>query len=119
MHSYLELPDVEHLAAKHTVGECVKGQAHTIGMESFWLLLKPRYIGKFHKLSATNLLRYVREFAGRANVRDWHTLTQIAMLAYGMIGKRTQYQDLTALARSLQMGTCKGNALKGSGVSPA
>ena len=94
--AYKGMTDVEHETVKHSVGEYVKGQAHTNGVESFWAMLKCGYVGTYHKMSAKHLHRYVREFAGRANVRDWDTLTQMAMLAYGMVGKRMRYQDLTA-----------------------
>ena len=94
--AYKGMTDVDHEAVKHSVGEYVKGQAHTNGVESFWAMLKRGYVGTYHKMSAKHLHRYVREFAGRANVRDWDTLTQMAMLAYGMVGKRMRYQDLTA-----------------------
>ena len=94
--AYKGMTDVDHKAVKHSVGEYVRGMAHTNGMESFWAMLKRGYVGTYHKMSAKHLHRYVREFAGRANVRDWDTLTQMAMLAYGMVGKRMRYQDLTA-----------------------
>ena len=93
-HAYRDLPDLGHEAVKHSVGEYVKGMAHTNGMESFWAMLKRGYMGTYHKMSAKHLHRYVREFAGRANVRDYDTLTQMTMLAYGMVGKRMRYQDL-------------------------
>ena len=63
-------------------------------MESFWAMLKQGYMGTYHKMSFKHLHRYVNEFAGRANVRDFDTLTQMAMLAYSMVGKRMRYQDL-------------------------
>ena len=92
--AYRDLPNMEHEAVKHSVGEYVKGMAHTNGVESFWAMLKRGYMGTYHKMSAKHLHRYVKEFAGRANVRDYDTLTQMAMLSYGMVGKRMRYQDL-------------------------
>ena len=59
-------------------------------------MLKRGYTGTYHKMSFKHLHQYVREFASRANVRDFHTLTQMAMLAYGIVGKRLRYDDLTA-----------------------
>ena len=92
--AYRDLPDMEHEAVKHSVGEYVKGMAHTNGVESFWAMLKRGYMGTYHHMSAKHLHRYVKEFAGRANVRDYDTLTQMVMLAYGMVDKRMRYQDL-------------------------
>ena len=41
----------EHEAVKHSVGEYVRGQAHTNGIESFWSMLKRGYYGTYHKMS--------------------------------------------------------------------
>ncbi len=43
---YRELPN--HQAVKHSVGEYVRDQAHTNGMESFWALMKRGYYGTYH-----------------------------------------------------------------------
>ena len=81
---------------KHSVGEYVKEQAHTNGIESFWSMLKRGYIGTYHKMSVKHLGRYVSEFAGRHNMRGLDTLAQMRRLAAGMAGKRLQYQELIA-----------------------
>ena len=94
--SYRKLANVEHKAVKHSVGQYVDGAAHTNGIESFWSMLKRGYTGTYHKMSVKHLHRYVNEFAGRANVRELDTLTQMAVLALGMRGKRARWQDLTA-----------------------
>ena len=86
----------EHETVKHSVREYVNGMAHTNGIESFWALLKRGYHGTFHHVSAKHLGRYVREFAGRNNIRDLDTIDQMTMLAQGMVGKRLMYRDLTA-----------------------
>ena len=39
-----------HEAVKHSIGEYVRGQAHTNGIESFWSMLKRGYYGTYHKL---------------------------------------------------------------------
>ena len=94
--SYRQLADVNHKAVKHSVGQYVDGAAHTNGIESFWSMLKRGYTGTYHKMSVKHLHRYVNEFAGRANVRELDTLTQMAVLALGMRGKGVRWQDLTA-----------------------
>ena len=58
-------------------------------------MLKRGYHGTFHHLSEKHLDRYVREFAGRHNVRDLDTVAQMSMLVRGMVGKRLRYVDLT------------------------
>ena len=83
-------------AVKHSVGEYVRGEVHTNGMESFWSMLKRGYYGTYHKMSFKHLRRYVAEFATRHNVRDFDTLDQMAALAKSMEGKRLMCRDLTA-----------------------
>ena len=85
-----------HEAVKHSVGEYVKDQAHTNGIESFWAALRRGYYGTYHKMSVKHLGRYVNEFAGRHNVRALDTIEQMSLLAAGMSGKRLRYQDLIA-----------------------
>ena len=93
--AYVGLPR-PHEAVRHSVGEYVREQAHTNGMESFWALMKRGYYGVYHKMSVKHLQRYVNEFSGRHNVRDLDTLAQMVLLAHGLEGKRLRYQDLTA-----------------------
>ena len=86
----------EHKTVKHSVGEYVNKAASTNGIESFWALLKRGYHGTFHHVSEKHLGRYVREFAGRHNIRDFDTIVQMNVLARGMVGKRLTYRDLVA-----------------------
>ena len=95
---YVGLP--RHESVRHTVGEYVRGQAHTNGIESFWSMLKRGYYGTYHKMSPKHLNRYVAEFAGRHNIRDLDTRDQMHHLTAGMIGKRLMYQDLIAKEES-------------------
>ena len=88
--------DLDHAAVRHSVGEYVRGEVHTNGMESLWSMLKRGYYGTYHKMSFKHLRRYVAEFAARHNVRDFDTIDQMAALAKGMEGKRLRYDDLTA-----------------------
>ena len=92
--SYVGLSN--HEAVKHSVGEYVKDQAHTNGIESFWSMLKRGYVGTYHKMSEKHLQRYVDEFAGRQNIREAGTMDQMAHVAVGCVGRRLLYQDLVA-----------------------
>ena len=94
--AYRVLPWHRHEAVKHSVGEYVRDQAHTNGIESFWSGLKRAYDGVFHKMSPKHLDRYVQEFAGRHNLRELDTLDQMGCVAKGMRGKRLKYEDLVA-----------------------
>ena len=85
-----------HQAVRHSIGEYVRGQAHTNGIESFWSMLQRAHMGTFHKLSPKHLHRYVTEFAGRKNVRHEDTITQMIRLARGLDGKLMPWKRLTA-----------------------
>ncbi len=85
-----------HEAVQHSVGEYVRDQAHTNGIESFWALLKRGYYGTYHKMSEKHLARYIGEFAGRHNARAVDTIQQMALMAQGMLGKRVLYRELIA-----------------------
>ena len=93
--SYIGLP-YEHESVNHSVGEYVRNQAHTNGIESFWAALKRGYYGTYHRMSPKHLERYVTEFSGRHNVRELDTIDQMAFLAKGMVGKRLRYKELTS-----------------------
>ena len=91
---YADLPN--HAAVRHSVGEYVRGQAHTNGMESFWATLKRGFEGTYHQMSPKHLGRYVAEFEGRHNDRPSDTAEQMRNLAHGLAGKRLPYAELTA-----------------------
>ena len=86
----------KHKMVRHSVGEYVKGEAHTNGVESFWATLKRAHMGTFHKLSPKHLQRYANEFAGRNNVRDLDTIDQMQHTVAQMMGKRLTYKNLKA-----------------------
>ena len=83
-----------HESVCHSVGEFVKGMAHTNGLESFWALMKRGYHGTYHKMSPKHLNRYVQEFAGRHNIRGLDTIAQMALIARRLDRKRLRYRDL-------------------------
>ena len=83
-----------HEAVKHSVGEYVRGMAHTNGMESFWSMLKRAHMGTFHKLSPKHLNRYVQEFAGKHNMRDLGTLEQMQETVAQLVGRHLLYRTL-------------------------
>ena len=99
--SYSGLPGMDHEAVQHGVGEYVRGQAHTNGIESFWSMLKRGFYGTYHKMSVKHLQRYITEFAGRHNIRDLDTIKQMAAIAHGMGGKRLTYRQLIGQQESV------------------
>ena len=93
--AYKGLP-FAHESVKHSIGEYVNNQAHSNGIESFWSMLKRAHKGTFHKISPKHLNRYVQEFAGKHNMRESGTLTQMRDTVARMVGRNLLYRDLTA-----------------------
>jgi len=94
--AYRGMPQRHHEAVKHSVGEYVREQAHTNGIESFWSMMERGHKGTFHKFSPKHLQRYVDEFSGRHNVRESDTVAQMQDVVRGFTGKQLRYQDLIA-----------------------
>ena len=92
--AYENIKGFEHEAVTHSRGEYVRGEVHTNGIESFWSMLKRGYVGTYHKMSPKHLDRYVTEFAGRHNQREFGTVEQMAMVVRGLDGQRLRYADL-------------------------
>ena len=86
----------DHQAVEHSVGEYVRGMASTNGVESFWSMLKRAHKGTFHKISPKHLNRYVQEFAGKHNIRESGTLSQMRDTVARLVGHRLLYRDVIA-----------------------
>ena len=85
-----------HDWVNHKVGEYVRDQTTTNGIESFWSLLKRGYTGVFHFMSWKHLHRYCNEFAFRQSVGPGNGFWTIGKALGGMKGKRLTYKALTA-----------------------
>lgn len=57
--SYIGLP-FEHESVNHSVGEYVREQTHTNGIESFWAVLKRGYYGTYHRMHISETLGALR-----------------------------------------------------------
>lgn len=92
---YRGMTGYNHAAVNHGVGEYVRQQAHTNGIESFWALLKRGYYGIYHHMSAKHLHRYVNEFSFRHNTAKVDTIEFIEVTTERMMGRRLTYKELT------------------------
>ena len=91
---YNGLPNHETVA--HSAGEYVRGDVHTNGIEGQWSLFRRGIYGTFHHISPKHTGRYAKEFAGRRNIREFDTETQIRTIIAQMVGKRLKWKDLIA-----------------------
>lgn len=94
--SYEGIQGYRHQSVKHSVGEYVRGKAHTNGIESFWALLKRGYHGVYPWISCKHMHRYVNEFTTRFNRRKLGTEVQLNASIRGMENKSLPYKALTA-----------------------
>ena len=94
--SYRGLVGMHHEAVTHSVGEWVSEMAHTNGLEGFWSHFKRAFHGTYHHLSKKHLNRYVQEFAGKHNIREWDTIVQMQYVVGCMARKRLTYKNLIA-----------------------
>ena len=88
--------DRTHATVNHSVGEYVRGVIHTNGVEAFWAIFKRAHKGTYHKMSDKHLQRYVDEFVGRHNQREYDTIEQMAEVVVRMSGRRLRYHELIA-----------------------
>lgn len=98
--AYQSLPKMgyNHDWVSHRVGEYVRGDVTTNGIESFWSLLKRGYVGVYHYMSPKHLHRYCDEFAYRQSSGLGNGFKTLAETFRRMNGKRLTYKQLTAQA---------------------
>ena len=102
--AYWGLP--HHEAVRHSVGEYVRGMAHTNGMESFWSMLKRAHMGTFHKLSPKHLNRYVLGVCGAAQHRaTWAPLLRCGTPSARLVGRNLPLTVRTLPTSGLDSGT--------------
>jgi transposase-like protein len=84
-----------HDVVNHSIGEYVRGEAHTNTIEGYFSILKRGIIGTYHHVSAAHLKRYLGEFDFRYNERmalgvsdKGRTNKALA----GIVGKRLTYR---------------------------
>ena len=84
-----------HEAVNHSIGEYVRGDAHTNTIEGYFSILKRGIIGTYHHVSQQHLKRYLGEFDFRYNERialGVEDAERAAKAVRGVVGKRVTYQ---------------------------
>lgn len=85
----------KHQSVNHSIGEYVRGEAHTNTIEGYFAILKRGIIGTYHHVSPQHLKRYLAEFDYRYNERsalDVNDATRMEKSVPGIVGKRLTYR---------------------------
>ncbi len=84
-----------HDSVNHSVGEYVRGDAHTNTIEGYFSIMKRGIYGTFHHVSQQHLKRYLAEFDFRYNEREAlgvNDAERMAKSVTGIVGKRLYYR---------------------------
>jgi transposase-like protein len=84
-----------HRTVVHSIGEYVRGDAHTNTIEGYFSILKRGIYGVYHHVSQTHLKRYLGEFDFRYNYRTALGFTdreRATIALKGIVGKRLTYR---------------------------
>lgn len=92
-----------HESVNHSIGEYVRGGAHTNTIEGYFSILKRGITGVYHNVSEAHLKRYLAEFDYRHNEREALGVNDTMCMeksVQGIVGKRLTYRrtDKTAHA---------------------
>jgi transposase-like protein len=94
----------KHDMVNHSIGEYVRGDAHTNTIEGYFSIFKRGIYGVYHHVSAEHLKRYLGEFDFRYNHRvalGFDDAARAAIAIKGVAGKRLTYR----LARGAEQAT--------------
>jgi transposase-like protein len=84
-----------HASVNHSIGEYVRGDAHTNTIEGYFSIMKRGINGVYHHVSQQHLKRYLAEFDFRYNEREKLGVNDAARMAksvQGIVGKRLTYR---------------------------
>jgi transposase-like protein len=85
-----------HTTVIHSIGEYVRGDAHTNTVEGYFSLFKRGVYGVYHHVSQAHLKRYLCEFDFRYNYRialGFDDETRATLAIKGIAGKRLTYRQ--------------------------
>lgn len=83
----------KHESVKHSIGEYVRGGAHTNTIEGYFSIFKRGMKGVYQHCNAKHLKRYLAEFDFRYNERSINDSERTALVLSGISGKRLTYRD--------------------------
>jgi transposase-like protein len=86
----------KHESVNHSIGEYVRGDAHTNTIEGYFSILKRSIHGVYHQVSQQHLRRYLAEFDFRYNERATlgvNDTDRTVKALSGIVGKRLMYKD--------------------------
>ena len=84
-----------HRTVIHSIGEYVRGDAHTNTVEGYFSIFKRGIYGVYHHVSQEHLKRYLCEFDFRYNYRialGFNDATRAILAVKGIAGKRLTYR---------------------------
>lgn len=84
-----------HQSVNHSIGEYVRGDAHTNTIEGYFSIMKRGIIGTYHHVSQQHLKRYLAEFDYRYNEREGLGVSDAKRMeksVQGIVGKRMTYR---------------------------
>jgi hypothetical protein len=85
----------KHSTVNHSIGEYVRGDAHTNTIEGYFSIFKRGIYGTFHHVSQQHLKRYLAEFDFRYNEREALGVSDAERMSKsvgGIVGKRLTYR---------------------------
>jgi len=85
-----------HASVNHSIGEYVRGEAHTNTIEGYFSILKRGITGVYHHVSQEHLKRYLAEFDFRYNERSGlgiEDAERARKAVKGIKGKRLMYRQ--------------------------
>ncbi|HET6247356.1 MAG TPA: IS1595 family transposase [Tepidisphaeraceae bacterium] len=84
-----------HQSVNHSIGEYVRGDAHTNTIEGYFSIMKRGITGVYHHVSPQHLKRYLAEFDYRYNERSALGVSDAERMSksvQGIVGKRLTYR---------------------------
>lgn len=83
-----------HQSVAHSMGEYVRGNVHTNGIENFWSLFKRAWHGTYTHMNNEHAHRYLAERVFSFNNREMTDLERMVSVVAQVSGRRVTYNEL-------------------------